>query len=76
MLQSNQIYLGDCLEKIQQIDDKSVDCVVCDLPFGVTACEWDKVIDIKKLFIEYRRITKVGGNLFVRNRTIFNATKI
>lgn len=61
MLKSNQIYLGDCLSVMREIDDKSVDCVVCDLPFGVTACEWDKVIDIKKLFIEYKRVTKVGG---------------
>jgi DNA modification methylase len=61
MLKPNNIYLGDCLDLMTQIPDKSVDCIICDLPFGVTACEWDKIIDFKKLWSEYKRIVKQGG---------------
>lgn len=60
-IEPNNIYHGDCLELMTQIPDKSVDCIICDLPFGVTACEWDKIIDFKILWGEYNRITKCGG---------------
>ena len=42
-----KLYNGDCLEIMKQIPDKSIDLVVCDLPFGTIACEWDKIIDFK-----------------------------
>jgi site-specific DNA-methyltransferase (adenine-specific) len=56
-----EVWHGDCLELMANIPDKSVDCVICDLPFGVTACEWDKIIDFKLLWAEYKRIVKMGG---------------
>lgn len=58
MLQSNQIYLGDCLEKMQEIDDKSVDLILCDLPYGTTACKWDSIIPFEFLWLQYKRIIK------------------
>lgn len=61
LIETNNVYLGDCLELMESIPDKSVDCIICDPPFGVTACEWDKVIDFKILWREYNRITKQGG---------------
>lgn len=73
MIEPNNVYLGDCLELMKDIPDKSIDMVLCDLPFGVTACEWDKIIDFKKLWEQYKRITvDGGGNLSIRNRAIFN----
>jgi len=37
---------GDCLEHLHSVDDKSVDLIFCDLPYGQTSCEWDKKIDL------------------------------
>jgi site-specific DNA-methyltransferase (adenine-specific) len=62
MLEINKIHQGDCLEVMKQIDDKSVDMILCDLPYGVTARnKWDKIINTKELFKEYRRIIKEKG---------------
>jgi site-specific DNA-methyltransferase (adenine-specific) len=58
MLQTNQIYLGDCLEKMQEIDDKSIDCIICDLPYGSTQNSWDIIIPFDKLWEQYERIRK------------------
>lgn len=58
MLKTNQIYLGDCLEVMQEIDDKSVDLILCDLPYGTTKCKWDVVIPFDKLWLQYNRIIK------------------
>ena len=55
---------GDCLELMKDIPDNSVDMILCDLPYGTTDNKWDKKIDIKKLFQEYERIIKRGGQQF------------
>lgn len=62
-MESNDIKLihGDCLEKMKDIPDGSVDMVLCDLPYGTTASNWDKIIDSEKLWIEYERIIKNDG---------------
>lgn len=49
---------GDCLELMQELPDKSVDLVLCDLPYGTTKCLWDEIIPFDKLWKEYKRITK------------------
>lgn len=54
---------GDCLELMRNIPDKSIDMVLCDLPYGVTNYQWDKIIDGKKLFSEYKRICKQNVNV-------------
>ena len=54
----NGLYLGDCLELMKQIPDGSVDLVLCDLPYGTTACKWDTVIPFGPLWEQYRRIAK------------------
>ena len=61
MLEINKIHQGDCLEVMKQIDDKSVDLILCDLPYGITSCKWDCEIDLEKLWIEYKRIIKDKG---------------
>lgn len=52
---------GDCLERMADIPDGSVDMVLCDLPYGTTACKWDSVIPFEPLWTQYRRIVRVGG---------------
>ena len=47
---------GDCLEKMKEIPDKSVDMVLCDLPYGTTSNKWDSVIPLQSLWNEYKRI--------------------
>jgi DNA modification methylase len=54
----NTIKCGDCLEVMQAIPDKSVDMILCDLPYGTTACKWDSVIDFGSLWAEYKRVRK------------------
>ena len=52
---------GDCLEIIKEIPDKSIDMILCDLPYGTTACKWDVVIPFDKLWEQYERIIRVNG---------------
>lgn len=49
---------GDCLELMKEIPDGSVDMILCDLPYGTTACKWDVVIPFELLWWHYRRIAK------------------
>lgn len=49
---------GDCLEKMKDIPDGSVDAIVCDPPYGTTACKWDSVIPLEPMWKELKRITK------------------
>lgn len=53
-----QLLHGDCLELMQSIPDGSVDMILCDLPYGTTACKWDTVIPFEPLWAQYRRIAK------------------
>ncbi len=52
---------GDCLEIMKTIEDKSIDMILCDLPYGITACKWDTVIPFKPLWEQYERIIKDNG---------------
>ena len=56
-----QLIHGDCLEKMKDIPDKSIDMILCDLPYGSTACKWDVVIPFKPLWEQYKRIIKDRG---------------
>lgn len=53
-----QTYLGDCLVEMGKLAPASVDMILCDLPYGTTACKWDSVIPFEPLWAEYRRVTK------------------
>lgn len=56
-----KLYKGDCLELMKVIPDKSVDMILCDLPYGEVECKWDKIIDFDKLWEQYERIIKDDG---------------
>ena len=55
------IYNEDCFETFKRIDDKSIDMILCDLPYGTTACKWDTRIPLEPLWKEYKRIIKKNG---------------
>lgn len=52
---------GDCLELMRDIPDKSIDMILCDLPYGTTACKWDVTISFDELWKQYKRIIKNNG---------------
>lgn len=56
-----KLYHGDCLELMKEIPDGSVDMVLCDLPYGTTACKWDSRIPAELLWKQYKRIIKNNG---------------
>ena len=52
---------GDCLELMSKIPDKSIDMILCDLPYGTTQCKWDEIIPFEPLWKAYERIIKDDG---------------
>lgn len=56
-----KLYNGDCLVKMNKIEDKSVDMILTDLPYGTTACKWDSVIPFEPLWEQYNRVIKDNG---------------
>ena len=53
-----KLYFGDCIERMKEIPDDSVNLILCDLPYGTTKCKWDTFIDMNLLWEQYRRILK------------------
>ena len=60
-MQVNTIIHGDCLEVMPQLPNGSVDMILCDLPYGTTACKWDTIIPFEPLWREYKRVIKSNG---------------
>ena len=58
---TNKVIQGDCLVEMPKIPDKSIDMILCDLPYGTTACSWDTIIPFEPLWKEYKRIIKDNG---------------
>lgn len=56
-----RIYNGDCLKIMPLLSAKSVDMILCDLPYGVTGCHWDSVIPFEPLWENYKRLIKDRG---------------
>jgi site-specific DNA-methyltransferase (adenine-specific) len=76
MLEINQLYHGDCLELMKDIDDKSIDMILCDLPYGTTACKWDTIIPFEPLWEQYHRIIKDNGAIVLTAREPFTSKLI
>lgn len=72
----NTIKNEDCLQGMRSIEDKSVDMILCDLPYGVTACRWDTIIPFDKLWHEYNRIIKDNGAIVLTSIQPFTTTLI
>ena len=73
MIELNKIYNEDCLEGMKRIPDGSVDCVICDLPYGTTRNQWDSVIPLYQLWAEYRRITKPNAAIVLFSQQPFTS---
>ena len=58
MIELNKIYNEDCLEGMKRIPDKSVDMILCDLPYGTTRNKWDSIIPLEPLWEQYERVIK------------------
>lgn len=73
MLEKNKIYNEDCLEGMKQIDNKSIDCIICDLPYGSTNCCWDIILPFDKLWQQYNRIIKDNGAILLFGQEPFSS---
>ena len=56
-----KLYEADCFDVFPSIEDKSIDMILCDLPYGTTACKWDTPLPLDKLWTEYKRVIKDNG---------------
>ena len=73
MLEINRIYNEDCLEGMKKIDDKSIDCIITDLPYGQTQNKWDIIIPFEPLWEQYERIIKDNGAIILFGSGMFTA---
>lgn len=73
---TEKLLQGDCLELLPDIQDKSIDLILCDLPYGVTNNDWDSVIPIEPLFKQYERIIKEHGAVLLFGMGKFGASLI
>jgi site-specific DNA-methyltransferase (adenine-specific) len=65
MIETNRIYNEDCLVGMQRIENCSIDCIICDLPYGITRNKWDKTIPFEPLWAQYKRIIKQNGAILL-----------
>lgn len=68
-----ELYQGNCLDLMKNIPDKSVDMILCDLPYGTTACKWDSIIDLALLWEQYNRIIKDNGAIVLFGQEPFSS---
>lgn len=71
-----ELHNGDCLELMKDIPDKSVDMILCDLPYGTTRCKWDTVIPFEQLWRQYNRIIKDNGAIVLFSKQPFTTELI
>ena len=71
-----QVFLGDCLELYKNIEPKSIDLILTDLPYGTTQNKWDVIIPLDKLWEEYERIIKDNGMICLTSAEPFTSTLI
>ena len=64
---------GDCLELMKDIPDKSIDMVLCDLPYGTTSCQWDIIIPFEKLWEQYHRVCKTNASIILFGQEPFSS---
>ena len=66
-----ELYNGDCLIEMNKIKDKSIDLILCDLPYGSTQCSWDSIIPFDKLWEQYNRVLKENGLVVLFSSGLF-----
>lgn len=75
-LEINTVYHEDCLSGMNRISDKSVDMILCDLPYGTTDCKWDVIIPFAELWAHYERIIKDNGAIVLMSAEPFTSLLI
>jgi len=75
-IKRNSVNKGDCLEVMKNIPDKSIDMILCDLPYGTTACKWDTIIPFEPLWEQYKRIIKDNGAIVLTASQPFTSVLI
>ena len=70
------LYKGDCLEKMKDIPDGSIDAIITDPPYGTTACKWDSVIDFGLMWEQLNRIIKPNGAIVLHSSQPFTSALI
>lgn len=68
-----ELWQGNCLNLMKNISDKSVDMILCDLPYGTTKCSWDIIIPFDKLWEQYDRITKDNAPILLFGQEPFSS---
>ena len=71
-----ELFKGDCLEKMKDLETDSVDLLFCDLPYGQTACKWDCLIDLELFWKEVNRVCKINAPMFFTCSTKFGVSLI
>lgn len=64
---------GDCLERMKEIPDGSVDAIICDPPYGTTACKWDSIIPLEPMWEQLRRVIKPNGAIVMTSQQPFTS---
>jgi len=72
----NNLFEADCLSKMAEMPDKSIDMILCDLPYGTTQNKWDSLIPLDLLWAEYSRIIKDNGVIALTANEIFTSQLI
>ena len=72
-MNTHKLIQGDCLVEMKNIPDKSIDMILCDLPYGTTACKWDTVIPFVPLWEQYERIIKDNGAIVLFGQEPFTS---
>ena len=72
----NQIICGDCLEVMPLLPDKSIDMILCDIPYGTTACKWDSIIPFEPLWEQYKRVIKENGAIVLFGSQPFTSVMV
>lgn len=67
-----KLFCGDCLERMKEIPDKSIDMIFADLPYGTTHNVWDVKIDSNQMWQEYKRLLKSGGSAIIFSAAIYH----
>jgi site-specific DNA-methyltransferase (adenine-specific) len=75
-MKDSKIILGETIEEMSKLPDKSIDMILCDLPYGTTQCKWDSIIPFDKLWSQYERIIKPNGAIVLTASQPFTSNLI
>jgi site-specific DNA-methyltransferase (adenine-specific) len=75
-MEIDYIKQGNCLDLMTELPEKSIDMILCDLPYGTTVNKWDTVIPLDKLWAQYDRVIKINGAIVLTAAQPFTSTLI